>query len=135
MNLQDAMVSDRLWELVKPLIPPPREEKKKPGRTRVPDRPCLAGIVYILRTGCQWKYLPCKELQCGSPATVWRRLEEWTEAGLWQRLHGTVVEWDALLGAIDPKHVVIDSASFRAIFGGRTQDPTARIGQKTAVKG
>jgi hypothetical protein len=44
------LVSDALWERIEPLIP---VEAPKPdgGRPRVPDRACLAGIVFVLRTG------------------------------------------------------------------------------------
>ena len=102
MNMQDALVPDSLWEAIEPLLPPP-VPKKKSGRPGVPDRPCLAGILYLLRTGCQWKYLPCRELECGSAPTVWRRLSVWTQAGVWSRLHQKIVEWDVALGEIDPK--------------------------------
>ena len=52
------LVSDELWAGVEPVLPPPRADKKKPGRPRVPDRACLTGIVFVLRTGIPWEYLP-----------------------------------------------------------------------------
>ncbi len=134
MNMQDALVPDALWEAIEPLLPPPRP-KKKSGRPRVPDRPCLAGILYVLRTGCQWRFLPCRELQCGSPVTAWRRLDAWTRAGVWGRLHQKIVDWNAALGEVDPRHVIIDSASIRAVFGGPIPDRIARIEPKKAAKG
>jgi transposase len=132
MNMQDALVPDDLWEVIEPLLPPPKPGKKS-GRPRVPDRPCLAGIVYVLRTGCQWRLLPCKELDCGSYATVWRRFHEWTQADVWPRLHKKLIEWGVAIGEVDPKHVIIDTASFRAVFGGRTPVPAAPIAPKTAA--
>ncbi len=47
------LVPDDLWEAIEPLLPkePP---KPKGGRPRVPDRAALAGIVFVLRTGCPW---------------------------------------------------------------------------------
>lgn len=57
------------------------------GRPRVAPRPCFEGILWILRTGARWQDLP---IQYPSPATCWRRLQEWTESGVlqaaWQRL-------------------------------------------------
>lgn len=47
-----AVVNDELWELVEPLIPPrPPARRGRTGRTRVPDRAVLAGIVFVLGTG------------------------------------------------------------------------------------
>ncbi|WLD15141.1 transposase [Planctellipticum variicoloris] len=57
------------------------------GRSRVAPRPCFEGILWILRTGARWQDLP---VQYPSPATCWRRLQEWTESGVlhaaWERL-------------------------------------------------
>ena len=75
------LVSDELWAVVAPLMPKPRP-KKKAGRPRVPDRACLTGIVFVLKTGIQWEYLP-QEMGCGSGMTCWRRLRDWQEAGVW----------------------------------------------------
>jgi len=74
-------VADGLWNEIAPLLPaePPRP---KGGRPRVPDRKCLVGIVFVLRTGCAWNHLPA-ELGCGDGSTCWRRLRQWTEAGVW----------------------------------------------------
>jgi transposase len=53
------LVSDALWAVVVPLVPLHRpKDPWKPGRARVPDRACLTGIVFVLKTGIQWEYLP-----------------------------------------------------------------------------
>ena len=84
------LVPDDLWEAIEPLLPkePP---KPKGGRPRVPDRAALGGIIFVLRTGCPWRLLP-KELGCGSGTTCWRRLRDWQEAGVWERLHDNAAE-------------------------------------------
>ncbi len=71
MDATFAEFPDRLWRRVAPLLPP---EPPKPhgGRPRVPDRTILAGILYRLRTGCQWKALPP---QFGSGSTCHRRFQ------------------------------------------------------------
>ena len=132
MNMQDALVPQELWESIEPLLPPVKPRNTR-GRPPVSNRNCLAGIVYLLKTGCQWKYLPCRELDCGSPATVWRRLRDWSQAEVWARLHQKILIWCGALGEIEPRHVVIDSAAFRAFFGGRTPARAARIGPKKAA--
>jgi transposase len=50
-------VPDALWRRIEPLLPP-ELPKPKGGRPRVPDRVAMAGILYRLRTGCQWKAIP-----------------------------------------------------------------------------
>jgi transposase len=53
----------------------------------IPDRNCFAAIVYRARTSTPWRLLPARELDCGSSAMVWRRLTEWTAAGVFDQLH------------------------------------------------
>ena len=48
---------------------------------------CLAAIVCMARTSTPWRLLPARELGCGSPATVWRRLDAWAAAGVFDQLH------------------------------------------------
>ena len=81
------LVSDELWAVVAPLLPRHRpRDPRKPGRRRSPDRACLTGIVFVLKTGIQWEYLP-QEMGCGSGMTCWRRLRDWQRAGVWRGLH------------------------------------------------
>src|SRR6266851_226263 len=80
------LVSDELWELIEPLLPKVKRRYRYPGRKRLDDRKVLSGIVFVLQTGIPWEYLP-QEMGCGSGMTCWRRLKEWQEAGVWQRLH------------------------------------------------
>jgi transposase len=55
-----ALISDDLWSLIAPLLPPARSKPNR-GRPRIPDRACLQGVVFVLRTGVPWEMLP-KEL-------------------------------------------------------------------------
>jgi transposase len=116
--LVDALVPDELWRLVEPLLPvPPRPPYG--GRHRsISDRNCLAAIVYMARTSTPWRLLPARELGCGSPATAWRRLDEWAKAGVFEALHLEVLDRLGEQGHLDWTRVSVDSASVRAKHGG-----------------
>ena len=109
------LVPDELWAVVEPLLPR-HEPSPKGGHPRVPDRVCLTGILFVLRTGLPWEDFP-REMGC-SGMTLWNRLHEWTRAGVWPALHRTLLA--ELRGAdlIDLSRVVVDSAHVRAVHGG-----------------
>src|SRR3989304_1181183 len=77
-----TLVSDELWNEVGRRLPqsPPRPAG---GGPRVAARACLPGIVFVFRTGTPWRFIP-RELGCGSGVTCWRRLRDWTQAGVWR---------------------------------------------------
>ena len=85
------IVPDELWEIVEPLLPP---EPPKPdgGRPRVSNRAALTGILFVLKSGIPWAMLP-QERGCGSGVTCWRRLRDWHEAGVWKKLHQSLLEY------------------------------------------
>lgn len=126
-----TLLTDELWNEVEPLLPP---EKPKPlgGRPRVSDRQCLKGIIFLLKTGLPWRFIPL-ELGCGSGVTCWRRLRDWTKLGIWPRLHEKLLGVLGQRGQLDASVAVMDSASFRALFGGATRARTPRIGRKKAA--
>ncbi len=109
------LVTDELWELIEPLLP---SEPAKPsgGRPRVPDRAALTGILFVLKTGIPWEMLP-QEMGCGSGMTCWRRLRDWQEAGVWDRLHLVLLERLAERDQIDWSRASLDSASVPAPGG------------------
>lgn len=128
------LVSDELWNRIEPLLPPEPEPSPKGGRPRVSNRRALTGIVFVLKTGVPWQSLPI-EMNCGSGSTCWRRFAEWTALQVWSQLHVLILSMLGKMGAINLDRAVIDSASVRAVFGGRTPAPTRRIGPKPAVNG
>jgi len=124
------LLTDELWEQIKPHIPP-EPPKPKGGRPRVPDRACLTGILFVLKTGTPWEYLP-REMGCGSGMTCWRRLRDWQVAGVWRKIWHTLLNKLGMADAIDWSVAAIDSCSVLALFGGRKQAQIPRIGAKTA---
>jgi len=128
-----TLVPDRLWKEIQPLLPP-EAPKPKGGRPRVSDRACLTGIVYVLRTSMPWRFVP-QELGCGSGVTCWRRLRDWTEWGVWPRIHEKLLDVLGRRGKIDASLAVMDSASVRAVLGGATPGRIPRIVRKKAASG
>jgi transposase len=124
------LVSDELWALVAPLLPP-EPPKPKGGRPRVPDRACLTGIIFVLKTGIPWEMLP-PEMGCGSGVTCWRRLRDWQEAGVWDRLHQTLLDRLGEADRLDWSRASLDSASIPAKRGVNSSERIRRIGENRA---
>jgi transposase len=111
------LISDELWALVEPLIPSPKPAVHgRTGRPRTPDRDVLEGIAFVLSTGIGWAKLPV-ELGYGSGWTCWRRLQEWAEAGVFDRLHVAVLDRLGQHGELDWSRAALDSVSVRAKRG------------------
>ena len=110
------VVSDELWELVAPLLPRRERRFRYPGRRRFPDRQALQGILFVLHTGIAWQHLP-QELGFGSGVTCWRRLEEWQEAGVWDRLHELLLGRLRAAGEIEWSRAIVDSSQVQAKKG------------------
>src|SRR5919205_3316162 len=128
--MSKPLVSDELWALIVPLLPPERP-KPKGGRPRVPDRAALTGILFVLRSGIAWELLP-QEMGCGSGVTCWRRLRDWQRAGVWHRLHQALLDRLGQAGRLDWSRASQDSRSVRAKKGGRRPGPTPRTGASAA---
>ena len=128
--MRRPLVSDELWAIVEPLLPPERP-KPKGGRPPVPNRAALTGILFVLRSGIPWEMLP-QEMGCGSGMTCWRRLRDWQEAGVWQRLHHELLNRLGGADRIDWSRAALDSASVPAKKGARRPARTRRIAAKRA---
>jgi len=87
-------ISGDLWEQIEPVIleaDPP----KATGRKRVDQRRLLNGVIYKMRTGCQWNNLP-KEL--GDDSTIHRAFQRWVRLGVFARVWAMVEESQDITG-------------------------------------
>jgi transposase len=124
------LVDDDLWEVIKPLLPPPPKRMSTRGRPRLSDRAALTGILFVLRSGIPWEMLP-QEMGCGSGMTCWRRLRDWHRAGVWQKLHRLLLSRLEQQGEIDWSRASIDSVSVRA--KGAPREKGARSGRTRRI--
>ncbi|WP_431907594.1 IS5 family transposase [Amycolatopsis thermoflava] len=129
-------IEDELWELIEPLLPKAELRFRHPRRKRLDDRRALCGILFMLYTGMPWEFLP-QELGYGSGMTCWRRLRDWTEAGVWQQLHELLLAKLNAAGLIDWSRAAIDGSHVRALKGAEKTGPSpvdrARTGSKHHV--
>ena len=108
-------ISDDLWDNISDLLPD-EKPKNTVGRPTIPFRKVLDGILYILRTGCQWKMLP---LEFGSGSTCHRRFQQWIQLDIFKKI------WMILLKEYDGKRGIkldwqsLDSVSIKSPLGGR----------------
>ncbi len=80
-------IDDNQWNYVKRYLPP------QPLRGRRSDeRKIINGILYILKTGCEWKELPPKY---GSYVTAQRRLKQWSNDGVLDKIFSSIEDWES----------------------------------------
>ena len=127
------LLTDELWERVEPFLPPVKPQPKG-GRPPVSNRHALTGILFVLRTGIPWEYLP-KELGAGCGMTCWRRLRDWQVAGVWKTVWHALLDELGQADGIDWSAAAVDSCSVRALFGGRKRGRIPRIAAKMARNG
>jgi transposase len=97
-----------------------------PGRKWVLDWQALTGIVFALKAGIPREDLPL-EMGCGSGKTCWQRLRDWSEAGVWERLHQVLPDELQDAGQLDWSRAVVDSSHVRAKGEARRPPPRPSI--------
>jgi transposase len=119
-------ISDEFWEFAQPVLPKPKKKSKKGGRPQADFRKILNGILYVLRTGCQWKMIP-PEYYSGS--TSHRYFQRWVKAGVFKALwKNSLDRYDELKG-IDWKWQILDSQTIASpVKGAKKQGKTQRTG-------
>ncbi|GHJ98098.1 hypothetical protein SNE510_76170 [Streptomyces sp. NE5-10] len=127
LRVPDGLVPDGLSERIAPLLPPwPPRRHRHPGRLPADDRAALRGIVYVLRKNVSWRDVPAERTGC-SRVTAWRR-RDWTEAGVWPRLHEVLLAELRKAGLLDMDDATIDGSHVRALKGGSHRTFAGRPG-------
>lgn len=121
-------VPDELWERIEPVLNE-LDPSARTGRHRIAPRPALDGIIYEMRTGCQWNVLP-KEF--GDDSSVHRTFQRWIRLGVLDRIWALLVDECEELGGVDWQWQAVDGAMGKARFGGAPLVPTPRIAAKRA---
>jgi len=118
-------VPDALWKRVERLLK--RAYPPKPtGRRRADFRGVLNGIVYRMRTGCQWNQLP---KTFGDDSTVHRWFQRWCADGIFRKLWALLLSECDELGGVNWEWQAADGAMGKARFGGRKSAPIRPIGE------
>lgn len=76
-------LTDPQWPLLQPLFPSPKWQPGGPGRPPCDRRRVVNGILYVTKTGCQWRMLP-KEF--GAWQTVYGYFNRWSRQGMWRQV-------------------------------------------------
>jgi transposase len=128
------LISDELWAEIEPLLPPPKPRRfHHPGRKPLDRRKALTGILFVLKSGIPWQYLP-KEMDCGSGMSCWRYLKSWQEQGVWDQIQQVFLAKLREADKIDFSRAIVDSASIRAALGGEKTGPNPTDRRKLGTK-
>ena len=128
-------VSKELWLQLQPLIPTFTPSAKGGARKlAVSDEAALNGILFVLHTGIPWEDLP-QSRGYGSGMTCWRRLRNWSAAGVWQRLHQAMLMRLREHDQIDWSRASIDGSSVPSPRGARKQARTPPTEENSAPSG
>ena len=108
-------VPDPLWERILPIL----QEfwpTKRTGRHHANWRNALNGILFRMRSGCQWEQMPRK---FGPKSTVHDWFQRWCQGGIMQRIWEVLLKECAELGAVDWQWQAADGRLGKARFGGK----------------
>ena len=106
-------LTDRQWQLIRRLLPP----RSPRGRRPIDRRRIINAILYVVRTGCQWRLIP-KDFPNWN--TVYGIFWQWRNDGIWQRIHDRLREkvLKAAGKKSTPTAAIVDSQSIRTAEGG-----------------
>jgi len=113
-------LSDAQWAILEPLLPA-RKPKGRPPQ--VERREVVNAILYVLRTGCQWRYLP---VEFPNWNTVYWYFARWQEDGTWERVNDTLRRQvrEAQGRDPEPSAAIMDSQSAKTTEKGGTAATT-----------
>lgn len=109
-------LTDEQWLVIEPLIPKPPKRADGRGRPRIDDRRIMNGILWIMRTGAQWKDMPDRY---PSYQTCHRRFQEWVKAGVFDGILQALASDLKERGDLDLTECFIDGTFVIAKKGGQ----------------
>ena len=127
-----AHMPDNFYDLVQHHLPPEQPVGPAGGRPRVAHRVVVRVLWFVLATGNRWADVP-NELGC-SGRTAHRRLRDWEEAGVWDRLHADLLRLLRAADKLDPETAIVDSVIVRAFGGGEETGPSPVDRRKSGTK-
>jgi putative transposase len=120
-------VSDPLWSRIEPILTEdaPPTPRRHGGRPRIDWRAAIDGIIFRMRSGCQWNQLP---KHFGDDSSVHRWFQRWCRNGIFAKVWAVLLEECDELGAVDWKWQAADGRLGKARFGGEKvgKNPTDR---------
>lgn len=131
---------DSLWQEIEPLLPLPKsryrgrgkKRKHMGGRPAADRRKLMSGILYVLRTGCQWNALP--QERYGSGKTAHQYFQRWVRAGVFRRMWlAGLTQYDEMKG-IAWKWQAADGVMTKAPLGGGKTGPNPTDRGKSGTK-
>ena len=138
-DVQSWELSDELWEKIERLLPKAKSRLRGRGKKRrnVGGRPpaeprkLMAGIFYVLRTGCQWNAAPA---EFGSGKTLHRYFQHWARRAVFKKMwKAGLLEYDETRG-IDWEWQSVDGAMTKAPLGGGATGPNPTDRAKSGTK-
>lgn len=99
---KDTELTEKEWKFIKRLLP-----RQRYGRPRANDLKTLNGILFVLKTGCRWRDIPC---EYGAPATCHRRLIRWQQSGVWTRVLRILLGQLHKRGRLKLSHGILDGS-------------------------
>ena len=122
-------IPEEVWEKMEPLLPKAALHPLGCHNPPVSPRQAMEGILFVLRTGCQWNALNATGICSSSSAHRW--FQRWCEAGVFLKFWKLgLIQYDRLEG-IDWRWVSMDGAMTKAPLGGGKNGPQPyRSGQK-----
>ncbi len=121
-------VPDPLWERIEPILDA-TESPRATGRPRINRRRVLDGIIFRLRTGCQWNHIPSVY---GDDSTIHRCFQRWCEQGIFEKIWAMLVDECDELQGVNWEWQAADTALGKARFGGALLDRTPPTARKKA---
>lgn len=113
MEVFPSDVTDRRCKVMRQLLPPRSRLDRRP----IDRRGIINAILYVVRTGCQWRMLP---IDLPKWSTVYGNFWRWRNEGVWQRLNDKLRETvrKAAGKKSTPTVAIVDSQSIRTAEGG-----------------